>query len=89
MDDKWHHDMWLAQKEQCQQNYTGMQASAIPDHEDYNERMAERRNPQPKMSQQEVKHQEPTNRRRGVMEAATVGVNHRWFGVINGPKRNL
>jgi hypothetical protein len=51
MDDKWHHDMWLAQKEQYQQNYTGMQASATLDHEDYNERMDERRNPQPKMSQ--------------------------------------
>jgi hypothetical protein len=52
--------MWQAQKGQCQQNHSGRQASAIHDHEGYNERRFEGKNPQPKMSQQEMRHPKAT-----------------------------
>jgi hypothetical protein len=52
--------MWSAHKGQCQQNHTGRQVLASHDHEDYNERRAERKNPKPKKSQQEMRHQKAT-----------------------------
>jgi hypothetical protein len=52
--------MWPAQKRQCQQNHTYQEALESYDREDYNERRAEIKNHQPKMAQQERRHQKAT-----------------------------